>query len=41
MADKIENSVIGNRTRIDKGSTIVNSYVMGADFYQNTTEIVK
>jgi len=40
MADKIENSVIGNRTRIDKGSTIVNSYVMGADFYQNTTEIV-
>lgn len=40
MADKIENSVIGNRTRVDKGSTIVNSYIMGADFYQNTTEIV-
>ena len=40
MADKIENSVIGNRTRVDKGSTIVNSYVMGADFYQNTKEIV-
>lgn len=40
LADKIENSVIGNRTRIDKGSTIVNSYVMGADFYQKTTEIV-
>ncbi|RZJ47914.1 MAG: glucose-1-phosphate adenylyltransferase [Chryseobacterium sp.] len=40
LADKIENSVIGNRTRIDKGSTIVNSYVMGADFYQNTAEIV-
>lgn len=35
MADKIENSVIGNRTRIDKGSTIVNSYIMGADYYQN------
>lgn len=35
MADKIENSVIGNRTRIDKGSTVVNSYIMGADFYQN------
>lgn len=40
MADKIENSIIGNRTRIDKGSTIVNSYVMGADFYQSTSEIV-
>ena len=40
MADKIENSIIGNRTRIDKGSTIVNSYVMGADFYQGTKEIV-
>lgn len=41
MADKIENSIIGNRTRIDKGSTIVNSYIMGADFYQDTKEIVE
>jgi len=41
MADKIENSIIGNRTRIDKGSTIVNSYIMGADFYQHTSEIVE
>lgn len=40
LADKIENSVIGNRTRIDKGSTVVNSYVMGSDFYQKTTTIV-
>lgn len=40
MADKIENSIIGNRTRIDKGSTIINSYIMGADFYQDTKEIV-
>lgn len=40
MADKIENSIIGNRTRIDKGSTIVNSYVMGADYYQDTAEII-
>jgi glucose-1-phosphate adenylyltransferase len=39
MADKIENSIIGNRTRIDKGSTIVNSYIMGSDFYQNTDDI--
>ncbi len=41
MADKIENSVIGNRTRIDRGSTVLNSYVMGADFYQCTDEIVE
>lgn len=41
MADKIENSVIGNRTRIDKGSSVVNSYVMGADYYQSTKDIVK
>ncbi len=40
MADKIENSIIGNRTRIDRGSTIVNSYVMGADYYQDTEEII-
>ncbi len=40
MADKIENSIIGNRTRIDRGSTIMNSYVMGADFYQDTQEII-
>lgn len=40
LADKIENSVIGNRTRIDKGSTILNSYIMGADYYQSTYDIV-
>jgi glucose-1-phosphate adenylyltransferase len=40
MADKIEHTLVGNRTRIDKGSTIVNSYIMGSDFYQNTAEIV-
>ena len=41
MADKIENSIVGNRSRVDKGSTIMSSYMMGADFYQQTTEIVK
>ena len=40
MADKIENSIIGHRTRIDKGTTIMNSYLMGADFYQKTSEII-
>ncbi len=41
MADKIENSVIGNRTRVDKGSSVLNSYIMGADFYQPTDQIVE
>ena len=34
MADKIEHSLIGIRTRIDKGSTVIRSYIMGADYYQ-------
>ena len=41
MADKIENSIVGNRSRIDKGSTLMNTYMMGADFYQDTKEIVQ
>lgn len=41
MADKIENSIVGNRSRVDRGSTIMSSYMMGADFYQQTAEIVK
>ncbi len=41
MADKIENSIVGNRTRIDRGSTVVNSYVMGSDYYQPTASIVE
>jgi len=40
MADKIENSIVGNRSRVDKGSTLINTYMMGADYYQNTEEIV-
>lgn len=41
LADKIENSIIGNRTRVDKGSTVVNSYIMGADYYQSTDVILE
>lgn len=41
MADKIENAIVGNRTRIDKGSTVVNSYIMGSDYYQNTNDIIE
>jgi glucose-1-phosphate adenylyltransferase len=34
MASRIENSVVGIRSRIGKGTTIVSSYLMGCDFYQ-------
>lgn len=38
-SSKIEHSVIGIRARIDEGSVIKNSYLMGSDFYQNLEEI--
>lgn len=38
-ASRIERSVIGIRTRIGTGTTIVNSYVMGGDRYQTLDEL--
>ena len=38
-ASRIENSVIGVRSRIGHGTTIVNSYIMGNDFYETLAEI--
>lgn len=39
MAELIENSIIGVRSRIGFGSTIKNTYMMGADsFYMNSAE---
>ncbi len=38
-ASRIERSVIGIRTRIGIGTTIVNSYVMGGDRYQTLDEL--
>jgi len=35
----IAHSVIGIRSRIGKGSTVTNSYLMGSDYYQNMDEI--
>jgi glucose-1-phosphate adenylyltransferase len=35
LADKIENSLIGNRARIQKGSSLKNCYMMGADYYES------
>ncbi|MEJ5995771.1 glucose-1-phosphate adenylyltransferase [Pedobacter sp. Du54] len=39
QASRVERSVLGIRCRIGKGTTIVNSYVMGSDHYQTLTEI--
>lgn len=39
-AGKIENSVIGIRSKIDTESTVINTYMMGADFYQPLEEIM-
>jgi glucose-1-phosphate adenylyltransferase len=38
-ASRIERTVIGIRTRIGTGTTIVNSYVMGGDRYQTLSEL--
>ena len=38
-ASRIENSVIGVRSRIGHGSTIVSCYIMGNDYYETIPEI--
>ncbi len=38
-ASRIEHSVIGIRSRIGYGTTIVNSYLMGNDFYETIEEM--
>jgi len=40
-AGKIEHSVIGIRSRIDKESTVINTYMMGSDYYQSLDEIIE
>lgn len=40
-ASKIERSVIGIRSRIGKESTVINTYMMGSDFYESLEEIEK
>ncbi|HNE92718.1 MAG TPA: glucose-1-phosphate adenylyltransferase [Chitinophagaceae bacterium] len=40
-ASKIENSVVGIRARIGAGTTIVNSYIMGSDYYETIEEMAK
>ncbi|MFN4284636.1 MAG: glucose-1-phosphate adenylyltransferase [Lacibacter sp.] len=38
-ASRIENSVIGIRTRIGHGTTIVSSYIMGGDYFETLEEM--
>lgn len=38
-AEHIENSVIGIRARIGKGTTIINSYIMGSDYYETIPDL--
>jgi glucose-1-phosphate adenylyltransferase len=39
-AGKIEHSVIGIRSRIDSETTVINTYMMGADYYQSLENIL-
>ncbi len=39
QASRVERSVLGIRSRIGKGTTIVNCYIMGSDRYQDIDEI--
>lgn len=38
-ASRVENSVIGIRSRIGNGTTLVNTYIMGSDYYETLPEI--
>jgi glucose-1-phosphate adenylyltransferase len=38
-ASRVENSVIGIRSRIGQGSTVVSCYMMGSDYYETLQEI--
>lgn len=39
QASRIESSVIGIRSRIGHGTTVVNSYIMGSDYYETIEEM--
>ncbi len=40
MASRVENSVIGIRTRIGHGTTVVSCYIMGTDYYETLEEMI-
>ena len=39
LASRVENTLMGIRTRVGHGSTIVNSYIMGNDFYETIEQM--
>jgi len=41
LASRVENSVIGIRTRIGHGTTIVSCYIMGSDYYETLEEMLE
>jgi glucose-1-phosphate adenylyltransferase len=40
-ASRVEQSVIGIRSRVGNGSTIVSTYIMGSDFYETLPDITQ
>ena len=38
-ASRLDSTVVGIRTRIGSGTTVVNSYIMGSDYYETLLEI--
>jgi glucose-1-phosphate adenylyltransferase len=40
LASRVENSVIGIRTRIGHGTTVVSTYIMGSDYYETLEEML-
>lgn len=41
LCDKIEQSVIGIRSRIGRGTVIKRTYMMGSDYYEDLNEVVE
>jgi glucose-1-phosphate adenylyltransferase len=39
LASRVENSVIGIRSRVGHGTTLVSTYMMGSDYYETIAEI--
>lgn len=39
LASRLENTLMGIRSRVGSGSTIVNSYIMGNDFYETLEQM--
>ncbi len=39
LASRVENSVVGIRTRIGHGTTVVSSYLMGGDYFETLEEM--